>query len=64
MSFSIVFQSYLMKGCVQWYLVYDQGFPSGFLIKGPRDFQCEVNGSLIIIQGLVVLKRLKLLPKY
>ena len=42
----------------------EQGFPSGLLNKGPRDSQCGVKRSLIMIQGFVVLKRLKLLPKY
>ena len=41
-----------------------QGFPSGLLKGGPRDSLCGVKGSLIRIQGLVVLKRLKLLSKY
>ena len=41
-----------------------QGFPSGLLNKGPRDSLCGVKGSLIIIQGFVVSKGLKLLPKY
>ena len=40
------------------------GFPSGLLNAGPKDSQCGVKGSLIMIQGFVVLKRLKLLPKY
>ena len=38
-----------------------QGFPSGLLNKGPRDSICGVKGSLIMIQGFIILKRLKLL---
>ena len=36
----------------------DQGFPSGLLNvnEGPRDSLYGVNGSLIMIQGFVVLK--------
>ena len=41
-----------------------QGFPSGLLNKGPKNSQCGVKGSVIMIQGFVVLKSLKLLPKY
>ena len=44
--------------------MYNQSFPSGLLNEGPNDSQCGVKGSLIMIQGFVVLKRLKLLPKY
>ena len=39
-----------------------QGFPSWLLNEGPRDSLCGVKGYLIIIQGFVVFKRLKL-PK-
>ena len=39
-------------------------FPQGLLNKGPRDSLCGVKGSLIVIQGFVVLKRIKLLQKY
>ena len=41
-----------------------QGFASGLLKEGPRDSLCGVKGSLIVIQGFVVLKRIKLLQKY
>ena len=41
-----------------------QGLPSGLLNEGPTDSLFGVKGSLIMIQGFVVLKRLKLLPKY
>ena len=41
-----------------------QGFPSGLLNKGSRDSLCGVKEYLIMIQGFVVLKRLKLLPIY
>ena len=41
-----------------------QGFPLGLLNEGPRDSLCGVKGSLIMIQGFVVLKKLKLLPKW
>ena len=34
-----------------------QGFPSGFINEGPRDSLCGVKGSLVMIQGFVVLKR-------
>ena len=35
-----------------------QGIPSGLLNEGPRDSLCRVKGSLIMIQGFIVLKRL------
>ena len=41
-----------------------QGFPLGLSNEGPKDSLCGVKGSLIMIQGFVVLKRLKLLIKY
>ena len=43
-----------------------QGFLSGILNEGPRDSLCRVKESLMMVQGFVVLKRLKLhvLPKY
>ena len=34
-------------------IIFIRGFPSGLLNEGPRDSLCEVNGSLIIIQGLL-----------
>ena len=41
---------------------------AGFSLRAfkeyPRDSLCGVKGSLIMIQGFVVLKRLKLLPKF
>ena len=39
-----------------------QGFPLGLLNESSRDSLCGVKGSLIMIQGFVVLKKLKLLP--
>ena len=36
----------------------EQGFPSGLLDEGPTDSLCGVKGSLIRIQGFVVLKKL------
>ena len=42
----------------------EAGFSPGLLNEGPRDSLCGVKGSLIMIHGFVVLKRLKLLPKY
>ena len=36
----------------------------GLLNEGPKDSQCGVKGSLIMIRRFVVSKRLKLLPKY
>ena len=40
----------------------DQDFPSGLLNEGPKDSQYGVKGSLIMIQGFIVLKRLNTNP--
>ena len=39
-------------------IIWKQAFPSGLLNEGPRDCLCGVKGSLTMIQGFVVLKRL------
>ena len=39
------------------------GFLSRRLNEGPKNSQCGVQGSLIMSQRFVVLKRLELLPK-
>ena len=59
-----LYHLYCYMSCLRKKFYVHQSFPSGLLNEGPNDSQCGVKGSLIMIQGFVVLKRLKLLPKY